>query len=228
MSILFAIGDVHGCLVPLQTLIAHIQPQTEDSIIFLGDLIDRGGDSKAVLDYVMTLQTQCHVQCILGNHEEMLLAANYDRNMREIWLRHGGQETLESFGLPPNKIGLAQIPQKYIQFFQNMLPFVETEQFIFTHATPAMDIPMAQQDAHSLRWKRFYVAAPNCHISNKIVVCGHTAQLYGKPYVGQGIIVIDTHAYGNNWLTALDTNSLTAHQANASGTHQTLALSFEC
>lgn len=226
MPRLFAIGDVHGCLAPLQCLLNHIKPQADDTLIFLGDLIDRGSNSKGVLDCVMQLQTQCHVQCIMGNHEEMLLTAQYDSNMRESWLYHGGQETLQSFGLPPSKIGLAQIPPTYIQFFEGMLPFVETKQFIFTHATPVMDIPMAQQDAHGLRWNRLHSGAAQRHISQKIVVCGHTAQLSGKPLVESGFIIIDTYAYGGSWLTALDMHNQMTHQANLAGTYQTCQLEF--
>lgn len=227
MSRLFAVGDVHGCLEPLHTLIEHIQPQISDTIIFLGDLIDRGSNSKAVLDCVMQLQQHCNVQCVLGNHEEMLLSAKSDSYTREAWLYHGGQEMLASFGLPPNQTGLLQIPDKYIHFFQNMLPFVETEQFIFTHATPFANIPIAQQDANGLRWNRFAAGANHYHISGKTIVCGHTPQFSGKPWVEAGLIVIDTHAFGGDWLTALEIDdTLTAHQANYLGEYITFTLDY--
>lgn len=219
MSNLFAVGDVHGCLESLETLIKHIRPQLDDTIIFLGDLIDRGNNSKGVLDYVMQLQQRCYVQCIMGNHEEMLLGAPLDPEMREAWLYHGGQETLQSFGLPPDATGLAQIPSTYIQFFQSMLPFIETERFIFSHATPLAKVPMAQQDAHGLRWNRFTAHADHRHMSGKTIVCGHTPQFSGKPWVQDGLVVIDTHAFGGAWLTALEisekeTDNLRLHQAN--------------
>lgn len=226
MARIFAIGDVHGCLAPLRHLLQHINPQADDTLVFLGDLIDRGSDSKGVVDCVMQLQTQCHVQCIMGNHEEMLLTAQYDKDVREAWLYHGGQETLQSFGLPPTKIGLAQIPQVYIAFFQNMLPFAETPQYILTHATPVMDIPIEKQDAHGLRWSRVRMGSPYQHISQKMVVCGHSAQISGKPYAKQGVVVIDTHAYGSGWLTALELHSQTIHQANSAGAHTSTALEW--
>lgn len=232
MSRLFALGDIHGCLEPLRTVLAHIKPCSDDTFIILGDLIDRGSNSKAVIDCVLQLQQQCDVRCILGNHEEMLLNAQHDSNMREMWLYHGGQETLQSFGLPPNAAGLAHIPPPYIDFLQHMLPFVETEQYIFSHATPNLHTPMAQQDAHGLRWQRCRLGGAHNgtqrHISNKIVVCGHTPQSTGKPLVTPAVVVIDTYAYGGAWLTALELHSKIAHQANAQGAYRTLVLDWHC
>lgn len=219
MSRLFAIGDVHGYLKPLETLIEHINPQRNDTLIFLGDVIDRGEDSKGVIDLIIDLQSQCKVHCIQGNHEEMCLRSVYDPQVRASWLYYGGSEMLQSFGLSATKIGLAQLPEKYIEFMQNMLPYVETEAFIFTHATPFEHLPMAQQPPQGLRWERPDFSRPYQHISTKPVICGHTPQASGEPWAEKGLMIIDTHV-AQQWLTALDMVDFTAHQANRSGDYR--------
>ncbi len=216
----FAIGDVHGYLTALQTLIKHIDPQSDDTLIFLGDVIDRGEDSKGVVDFIMALQKHCNVLCIQGNHEEMLLAATYHSSARDRWLFHGGDATLSSFGLKPNKIGLAQLPERYLQFFREMLPYVETEHFIFSHATPTMFVPMSEQGRQGLRWSTFSPTQHYRHISGKMVVCGHTSQQKGNPWINSCIAVIDTYICGDQWLTALDMEDFTAHQTNRQGEYR--------
>lgn len=224
MSRLFAIGDVHGYLKPLEILISNIAPQPDDTLIFLGDVIDHGEDSKGVIDLIIDLQTQCTVKCIQGNHEEMLLNSLLSSNIRDRWLLHGGQETLQSFGLSADKIGLAKLPEKYIQFFRDMLPYVETEKFIFTHATPVMHLPMDEQTSEGLRWNSMYPSANNVHESGKMVICGHTPQYCGTPWADQKIIAIDTYICGDKWLTALDMDNLVAHQAGRSSGYQSVQL----
>src|SRR5690606_21840182 len=94
-----AIGDVHGCATALATLLDALQPAPSDRVVLLGDLIDRGPDSKGVIDQVLDLSEACHMVAILGNHEEMLLAA-YDRpGSAGEWLAHGGEEMLASYGV---------------------------------------------------------------------------------------------------------------------------------
>ncbi len=220
LSKTFAIGDVHGYLTALQTLIEHLNLQSDDTLIFLGDIIDRGEDSKGVIDFILTLKTRCNVLCIQGNHEEMLLTATYNSSVRDAWLYHGGDATLSSFGLKSNKIGLAQLPECYLQFFREMLPYVETEHFIFSHATPAMFVPMSQQGRQGLRWATFSPNQQYRLISGKKVICGHTSQQNGKPWIDSSIAVIDTYICGNQWLTALDMEDFTVHQANRQGEYR--------
>ncbi|MBS9778453.1 MAG: serine/threonine protein phosphatase [Gammaproteobacteria bacterium] len=216
----FAIGDVHGYLTALQMLIEHINPQADDTLIFLGDVIDRGEDSKGVIDLILALKNRCNVLCIQGNHEEMLLTATYCSSTRNMWLYHGGEATLASFGLKPNKIGLAQLPERYLQFFREMLPYVETERYIFSHATPLMFMPMNEQGREGLRWATFSPTQQYRHISGKMVVCGHTSQDNGIPWIDKHIAAIDTYICGDKWLTALDMESYTVHQANRRGEYR--------
>ena len=93
-----AIGDVHGCAAALSTLIDTIQPAQQDLIVMLGDYIDRGPDSKSVIDQVLELSTRCHVMPLIGNHETMLLQGLDELVFRDFWLSFGGKETLASYG----------------------------------------------------------------------------------------------------------------------------------
>ena len=74
MSRTIAIGDIHGCLAALNTLIDAIQPQHDDTLVTVGDYVDRGPDSKGVLDRMLELEKMCNLVPLLGNHEEMMLA----------------------------------------------------------------------------------------------------------------------------------------------------------
>ena len=109
----YAIGDIHGCNQQLIALLSTLNIQSDDTLIFLGDVIDRGADSKGVLDTIMQYQILCHVILIKGNHEEMMLGAVYEREYLKDWLKFGGTETLQSFGVTTDLQGLLQIPYVY-------------------------------------------------------------------------------------------------------------------
>lgn len=87
---LIAIGDIHGCVHALDVLLGEIEPKSSDRLVFLGDLIDQGRDSGAVLDRLIQLQQQCDVVLIKGNHEEMILAARESESALRDWENCGG------------------------------------------------------------------------------------------------------------------------------------------
>lgn len=212
MPRIYAIGDVHGCNSLLIKLLTAINPQTDDRLIFLGDVIDRGEDSKGVLDTIMHYQSICHVILIQGNHEEMMLGAIHDKEYLKYWLKFGGIETLQSFGVRINQQGLRQISYPYYKLLKSSLPYYETEDFIFTHATPFGNIEMNQQTDEGLRWRFIPSDGQGSHISGKTVICGHSAQKSGKVYHRDGLICIDTYAYGGAALTALEVTSMQVYQ----------------
>lgn len=223
MPKLFAVGDIHGRADLLAPLLNTLNPQPKDTLIFLGDFIDRGSDSRQVIELIRQYQAKCHVVVLMGNHEQMMLDSYDDAGQLKFWLQHGGAETLKSFGVTPDWHGLFQIPRDDYDWLQQTQPYYETENFIFTHATPQPTHPMTQQSEISLRW-RLLTADFSKHISGKTVVCGHTEQRDGKIFQGDGIICIDTYAYGGQCLTALELHSMTAWQVGQDLSVQTVQL----
>jgi hypothetical protein len=118
-----AIGDVHGCPVALAALVRAIDPAPLDTLVFLGDYIDRGPDSRGVLEQVIALRERCVVVPLLGNHEEMLLAALEGQSELRYWLKFGGTEALASYGyrggpeLRPADLR-ALIPSEHVRFLK--------------------------------------------------------------------------------------------------------------
>lgn len=202
MSRTFAIGDIHGRYDMLNALFNAIQPRNDDTVIFLGDYIDRGTDSKGVIDCIRQYQNQCNVITIMGNHEEMMLAAYLYKDECRFWLKHGGVETLQSFHQTADQHGLLAVPDEYRTWLKNLVPYYENEQFIFSHATPVPHLSMEKQSSTGLRW-RCVEKNDIGHQSGKTVICGHTAQTNGQVLVQNKIICIDTYAYGGGNLTAL-------------------------
>src|SRR6516164_6293810 len=96
-----AIGDIHGCSKALAVLVEAIDPDPDDTIVFLGDYIDRGPDSFGVLEQVIALAQRCVVVPLRGNHEEMLISAARDHTALRAWLSCGGVEALRSYGWAP-------------------------------------------------------------------------------------------------------------------------------
>ena len=97
---LFAIGDIHGCLPALETLLAAMQPQANDTVVTLGDYVDRGPCSQEVIERLLRLQTECHLVPLLGNHDQMMLLIHDGRRELYIdWLLFGGSATMTSYGI---------------------------------------------------------------------------------------------------------------------------------
>src|SRR5258707_9775940 len=106
-----AIGDIHGCAAPLTAVLAAIKPAEKDMLVFLGDYVDRGPDSRGVIETVLALQNQCRLVTLLGNHEVMLLDALERGAEGAGWLQYGGAETLASYGWE-----IAHIPERHLEF----------------------------------------------------------------------------------------------------------------
>ncbi len=225
MPKVYAIGDIHGCNEQLNTLLSTLNIQSDDTLIFLGDTIDRGADSKGVLDNIIYYQSLCHVILIQGNHEEMMLGAVDEKEYLKYCLKFGGIETLQSFGTAINQQGLLQIPYDYYKLLKSSLPYYETEEFIFTHATPFAHLPMNQQNDEGLRWRFIPPDGQERHISGKTIICGHSAQDNAKVYLQDGLICIDTHVYGGGALTAIEIINMIIYQVLNELTMRSFALS---
>src|SRR5690349_3018301 len=114
------IGDVHGCHVALTTLLDLVQPTAEDTLIFLGDIVDRGPASKECIDEILRLQDQCVVITLMGNHEEMMRGGLSPGSFQEMWLQVGGAEALASYGG-----SVDNIPPAHLRWLSMLRPFYE-------------------------------------------------------------------------------------------------------
>jgi serine/threonine protein phosphatase 1 len=224
MSRHLAIGDIHGCNTALEGLIAFVGLRSDDTIVFLGDYVDRGPGSAAVLDFVISLGKTHKVIPLRGNHELMMLDSREKKSLLFSWLRYGGEETLASYSetVDPER-PFAQVPKAHMEFLENELwSYYECDTHFFVHANADADKALPEQPDSSLYWRRF--KDPERHISNKIMVCGHTIQESGEPAFNGHAICIDTWAYGDGWLSCLDVESGIVWQANEAGETRRLSL----
>jgi serine/threonine protein phosphatase 1 len=208
---ILAIGDIHGCRVALETMIDYVAPTPTDTVVTLGDYVDRGPDSKGVVDFLLEFRKTHKLIHLKGNHELQMEDALTGRRGYEFWLEGivGGRETLDSYGG-----NFAGIPRKHWDFLQSAGKLYECDTHFFVHAGVDPQVPLSEQKASVVHWKRFYQASP--HPSGKIMVCGHTIQ--GDLPVNLGhSICLDTCAYGGGWLTALDVETGVYYQTNERG-----------
>ena len=172
MSRNLVISDIHSCLKTFQYLLEEsIFLTKEDKLYLLGDYIDRGPDSKGVIDHIISLTRNGYqVYPIKGNHEQLLLDSYNERPFAEqTWLRNGGAITLESFHVSQAK----KIPFEYISFFSSLRNYIELENFILVHAGFNFEINNPFDDRESMLWIREYKVEPS-KINYKILVQGHT------------------------------------------------------
>ena len=210
---------------PDRALLAVIKPSRDDVIVTLGDYIDRGPDSRGVLDQLIALEQQCTVIPLLGNHDEVLLQSLHDTGARRsqsiaTLMAMGGEATLASYGAAPGKItaaDLAQIPPAHLSFLERCRDFYETASHIFVHAQYDSETAMDEQSPHDLRWQSLKTTTPGPHLSGKKVVVGHSSQKTGEILDLGHLVCIDTYCYGGGWLTALDVHSEEFWQTNRHG-----------
>jgi serine/threonine protein phosphatase 1 len=212
MSRTIAIGDIHGCSDALKTIIEAIAPGQDDTIVTLGDYVDRGPDSREVIDQLLALQNRCHLVSLLGNHEIMMLNAISSQSDFNLWLNFGGMETMSSYGG-----SLDGIPRSHIDFLKSCERTYETEFHIFLHANYFADLDLDDQPERRLFWEHISTTLPPPHHSLKTVVVGHTPQSDWEIFDLGHLICIDTACFAGGWLTALDVNSGQVWQADLVG-----------
>jgi Calcineurin-like phosphoesterase len=226
-QILYAIGDIHGrddLLVELLDLLAgdlkNNDPEKEVSMIFLGDYVDRGLGSKAVLDRLIALEKQTaspeiglNAFFLMGNHEEALLRFMDDPGFGEQWLVHGGTETLLSYGVQPPKgktdpsawqtVSAAlreALGEAHRGFLERLRDRLILGDYIFVHAGLRPGVALEAQTTSDLLWIRNDFIHDTTYFEKK-VVHGHTPK--PQPYADHRRIGIDTGAYITGTLTAV-------------------------
>ncbi len=206
-----AIGDIHGCATALRTLLAALELTAEDTVVTLGDAIDRGPDSREVIEHLMALGEECQLVPILGNHEQMLLDAIHGRIALQDWLMHGGAETLDSYG---HGAALMEIPIPHVDFVRSWGDYHETDTHFFAHGNYLPHKKLSSQPWEEMRWRSLKQFFPGPHVSGKIAVLGHTANKRGEVVNEGHLVCIDTYCNGGRWLTALEPETGNVWQTN--------------
>jgi serine/threonine protein phosphatase 1 len=209
-----AIGDIHGCSIALNTLLNAIDPQPDDTIVSLGDLVDRGDNSKGVIDSLMALRSKCNFVLVQGNHEDMLLAVVKKVESPQEWLKHGGVSTLDSYGFTGD---LGVIPEDHIKFIETGVLYHETDDHFFVHGNYEPQKSLDDQDEEILKWRSLIENTPGPHMSGKKAIVGHTPDKSGEVFDIGHLMCLDTYCYGGMWLTAADVVNGTVWQANEEG-----------
>ncbi len=202
MGNIFAVGDIHGALDNLIALLDQIDEEItpEDTLVFLGDYIDRGSQVYDVVEYLLGLKERYgHVVFLKGNHEEML--GQYLVGLdKYTYLVNGGEHTLESY-LSRNHGGQQSIiPPEHLNFFSSLALYYETEEFIFVHAGLREKVPLHEQKSADLLWIRDKFIH-STYDFGKRVVFGHTP--FKEPLIMPNKIGIDTGSVYGNKLTCV-------------------------
>ncbi|HZV44192.1 MAG TPA: metallophosphoesterase, partial [Saprospiraceae bacterium] len=132
MNRTFAIGDLHGCSRTFRKLILeNINLQKEDELYCLGDYVDRGPDSKGVIDFILELKEKGYkVHTLRGNHDQMMMDSDKNPEDFRHWVKNGGDKTLESFGIG----SYDEMDSKYKTFFYQTQYYFEIGKYILVHA----------------------------------------------------------------------------------------------
>ena len=199
---IFIVGDVHGCLEMLKRLIDKIEwNQSNDRLIFIGDYIDRGQDSKGVVDFILKLKKNSPlIQCLIGNHEQMFL--DYLSGVdSQSFILNGGLQTLRSYNEERLRSEDPLIPSAHLDFFSSLLPMIELEQCYIVHAGFRPNIRIEDQDIIDMIWIRDEFIYSDYDFG-EVVIFGHTP--FNSPIIMKNKIGIDTGAVYGNCLTCLE------------------------
>jgi serine/threonine protein phosphatase 1 len=156
---IFAIGDIHGCAIELEALLRKIDPMKDDLVVFLGDYIDRGIDSRRVIDIILDLAKRCEVVALKGNHEAMFLdfLEHPESVGAGLFVLNGGFSTLVNYTAPN---GAIEIPESHVSFYRDLQLSYETERFFFVHAgIPDQPLSTINAEKHeqNMLWSRFTI-----------------------------------------------------------------------
>lgn len=168
----FVMSDIHGNNELFRKALKHVVFKKADKLIILGDLIDRGKDSKGVLDTVLLMiESGLNVECLMGNHERMFLDAKLNSDNLNQWLFNGGDKTLASFLTS----SIEKIPQKYFEFINSFKYYKEIDNYILVHAALNMQIENPYSDLITLIWEREPIKYLNKEwLGNRKIIHGHS------------------------------------------------------
>jgi serine/threonine protein phosphatase 1 len=229
MKRILVISDIHGEIELFERLLADVNyDSSQDQLILLGDYVDRGPNSKKVLEKVIEL-TSDGALVLKGNHEDMMIKAlttDEERSWKNWINQNGGRKTLESYGFNVSEFVVPDEEEfikpmlhdetldRHLNFIQNLDHFIELEEYIFVHAGVHPNQPLEETDPYTLMWIReeFYSA----YSGQKTIIFGHTPakHLHGKHSIFFGknrIIGIDGGAVFGGQLNCLELPSQEVH-----------------
>ncbi|WP_164101338.1 metallophosphoesterase family protein [Candidatus Laterigemmans baculatus] len=208
-----AIGDIHGCRKALAKLLETLRLERDDTLVTLGDYVDRGPDSRGVIEELLEVRKSCQLVALSGNHEWMMLGSRTIGTPTLHWLKAGGLATLESYGGT-----LAKVPDDHFAFLCSLRSHHETDAAILVHAGYLPDREMHEQTNETLYWDHIRSSnPPPPHQSGKTAIVGHSPQRNGVPLDLGHLLCIDTYCCGGQWLTAVDLESREIWQTNLNG-----------
>jgi serine/threonine protein phosphatase 1 len=213
-------GDIHGMYDELMLLInsSGFDPAV-DTLVALGDYIDRGNDSRKVIEFFMDLKAHhgSNVTLLKGNHEDMCVKARRGSAISTMaasleWMNNGGDTTLQSFGV--------RIPGKVLSFLKQLPYYAETEQYIFVHAGVDPFLPLAEMKPDDLMWSSSHL--PHC--SGKMVIVGHAIRDVVTYVPWANTLYIDTGACNatigrNGRLSMVDLTNNVVHFVTTGGSN---------
>lgn len=211
---IFVVADVHGCSSELSVLLKFIRSSQNlsknDLVVFLGDYIDRGPDSRGVIDVLVDFKSLFPSSIFLkGNHEDMLMDfLGFGGNLGHAFLYNGGLETIQSYGIsvfsPPSEM-MRLLPEDHFSFFNSLQSIVSVNDYYLVHAGMNPKLDISSQTGEDLFWIReTFLDAP--HDFGKTIVFGHTPHrevFDNRPFK----IGLDTGLVFGNKLTCLELNS---------------------
>jgi serine/threonine protein phosphatase 1 len=201
---IFAIGDIHGQHWRLVNLISRLPLSEDDVLVFVGDYIDRGPDTNAVIEFLIELKhARPNTVFLRGNHEEMMLNARTGRFDPEIfanWITNGGAETLESY--PKGRPWWDRIPAEHWSFTEATILEYWLGPYVFVHAGFLPPDALWPWNEDPRLWVREEFLSSDHDFGAKVVF-GHTPQKAGKPLVQGNKLGIDTAAAYGGPLTAV-------------------------
>lgn len=213
----YVLGDIHGRLDLYDSLIEGIEadissaPSAVARIVLLGDLIDRGPESMGVIERTREWRRKREVRILAGNHEEMFLESFNDQEVLRHFLKHGGRETILSYGLPKKEyraLSLDELSERLVElvpqadrdFLASFEEMILAGDYVFVHAGIDPAVPLEEQRRSDLLWIRERFLRYKGPLP-KVVVHGHT--IFDEVQAKRQRIGIDTGAFRSGVLTAL-------------------------
>ena len=225
---LFAIGDIHGCPDELSAILKSIAPGPSDTVVFVGDYVDRGPSAHDVIEQLIELQRgPAEIVFLKGNHEDMMLSfLGFPGHYGESFLFNGGSQTLDSYGVSEDTLGRAIefLPAPHLEFLHNLGTSYHRPPYLFVHAGILPARQLEEQSVEDMLWIRQEFIF-NAHRIGATVVFGHTpmrAVMVDLPYK----LGIDTGLVYGGRLTCLEFSEGVAYQV-ARGSRQVKAVQVD-